>query len=235
MLEPVHATRRTILHVRMSGLLGALDGGGPDGACGAPRNGRGRRRGAAARALEAMLAPFSPVAAFAGDHAALVELRRCAAFSGAQRAGLRIRRAVAGPDAERCAIGIGPNRLIACMASRLAGGGGIVELDGRSFRERFRSAPVERLPGVRTEPAVRLRRLGVYTIGQLAAADPGRLVAALGVEGERLQRRARGVDDAPILGVAPPKAFGGVGQPRRTGARLAARPSPAFARLLRAG
>jgi DNA polymerase-4 len=185
--------------------------------------------------VQAILAPFSPVTESVSEDAVFIELRRCPAFSGAQRAALRIRRTAAGPYAERCAVGIGPNRLIAYMASGLAGGGRIVRLTSGSFRERCRSAPVERLPGVGKESAGCLGALGVYTIGQLADVDPERLMVALGVEGERLRRLARGEDDTPVSAAVRPKALGAARWRHRARARLGARPSPGCEGLLRAG
>ncbi len=52
--------------------------------------------------------------------------------------------------------------------------------------------------GIGPRTAERLAALGLTTCGQLAAADPDRLRAAFGREGDNLLRRARGQDDRPV-------------------------------------
>jgi DNA polymerase-4 len=51
--------------------------------------------------------------------------------------------------------------------------------------------------GPRTEE--RLAELGIRTIGELAAADPGMLTERFGRHGEDMVRRAQGIDDSPIV------------------------------------
>lgn len=52
--------------------------------------------------------------------------------------------------------------------------------------------------GIGPRTAERLAALGITTCGQLAAADPDRLRAAMGRDADSLIRRARGEDDRPV-------------------------------------
>ena len=58
--------------------------------------------------------------------------------------------------------------------------------------------PVTDLLYVGRSAAQSLARMGIRTIGQLAAADPASLTGALGKLGGELSRYARGEDDAPV-------------------------------------
>ena len=59
--------------------------------------------------------------------------------------------------------------------------------------------PVRRLWGVGPKMEEALARLGVVTIGDLAALDPARLERRLGTHGHDLQRLARGEDDRDVV------------------------------------
>jgi DNA polymerase-4 len=59
--------------------------------------------------------------------------------------------------------------------------------------------PVRRLWGVGPKMEETLAKLGVATIGELAALDPGRLERRLGTHGHDLRRLARGEDDRPVV------------------------------------
>src|SRR4030042_2073272 len=59
--------------------------------------------------------------------------------------------------------------------------------------------PVRRLWGVGPKMEEALAKLGVVTIGDLAALDPARLERQLGTHGFDLQRLARGEDERDVL------------------------------------
>ncbi|HLI60258.1 MAG TPA: DNA polymerase IV [Solirubrobacteraceae bacterium] len=98
-----------------------------------------------------------------------------------------------------CSIGIGPNKLVAKVASDAEKPRGFVVLTAAQARERFRDAPPELIPGIGPKTAERLRAAGLTTLGGLAAADPEALARRLGPRlGRTLIARARFEDDAPV-------------------------------------
>lgn len=58
--------------------------------------------------------------------------------------------------------------------------------------------PVENMLFVGASASARLRRLGICTIGDLAAADEAMLIGVLGKLGATLRQYAAGLDDAPV-------------------------------------
>jgi DNA polymerase-4 len=98
-----------------------------------------------------------------------------------------------------CSIGMGPSKLVAKVASDAEKPRGFVVLTSEQARARFAGAPCGLVPGIGPKTAERLRRDGLSTLGQLAAAPTAELAARFGPRlGAELQRRARFQDDAPV-------------------------------------
>jgi DNA polymerase IV len=98
-----------------------------------------------------------------------------------------------------CSVGIGPNRLVAKVASDAEKPAGFVVLTREQACERFADAAPRLLPGIGAKTAERLEALGIATIAQLAAT-PGETLAERfgGRLGPYLCRRARFEDDSPV-------------------------------------
>ena len=91
-----------------------------------------------------------------------------------------------------CSVGIGPNRLVAKVASDAEKPRGFVCLTREQACARFGSHPPGLVPGIGPKTAARLERMGIATLAALAAAAPEALVAQFGENhGPDLQRRAR--------------------------------------------
>jgi DNA polymerase-4 len=98
-----------------------------------------------------------------------------------------------------CSIGIGPNKLVAKVASDAEKPRGFVVLTRDEARARFAQAPCGLVPGIGPKTAQRLRACGIETLGQLAGAPRARLAASFGPRfAAELARRARFEDDSPL-------------------------------------
>jgi DNA polymerase IV len=98
-----------------------------------------------------------------------------------------------------CSIGIGPNKLVAKVASDAEKPRGFVVLTREQACERFAGARCGLIPGIGPKTAERLQRAGLGTLGRLAAAPAEQLTARFGVRlGAALQSRARFEDDSPV-------------------------------------
>jgi DNA polymerase-4 len=98
-----------------------------------------------------------------------------------------------------CSIGIGPNKLVAKVASDAEKPRGFVALSSEQARERFAGSPCGLVPGIGPKTAERLRALGVDTLAGLAAAPYERLASRFGPRmAAELQQRARFEDSAPV-------------------------------------
>jgi DNA polymerase-4 len=91
-----------------------------------------------------------------------------------------------------CSVGIGPNRLVAKVASDAEKPRGFVCLTREQACARFGPRSPGIVPGIGPKTVARLERMGIVTLAALAAAPPETLVAAFGSNhGPDLQRRAR--------------------------------------------
>ena len=91
-----------------------------------------------------------------------------------------------------CSVGIGPNRLVAKVASDAEKPRGFVALSREQACARFAAARPGLVPGIGPKTAARLEGMGIATLAQLGAAPLDALVAAFGQNlGRDLQRRAR--------------------------------------------
>ena len=96
-----------------------------------------------------------------------------------------------------CSIGIGPNKLVAKVASDAEKPRGFVVLSASRPASASPQSPCGLIPGIGPKTAERLARAGLDTLGQLAAAPPEQLAAPFGARlGAALQRRARFEDDS---------------------------------------
>ena len=96
-------------------------------------------------------------------------------------------------------IGVGPNKLVAKMASGVEKPRGLTALDQAGFRELFWPREIQSMWGVGPKLAERMRSLGIQTVGDLARAPDHLLKAAFGVIGPQLRECAWGEDDTPLV------------------------------------
>ncbi len=80
----------------------------------------------------------------------------------------------------RASVGIGPNRLVAKVASDAEKPNGFVVLTAEQARERFADSPVSLVPGIGPRTSERLGEIGISTLAQLRAAEEGSLTARFG-------------------------------------------------------
>jgi DNA polymerase IV len=96
-------------------------------------------------------------------------------------------------------IGVGPNKLIAKMASGVNKPRGLTVLDEPRFQDTFWPRDVQELWGVGPKLAERMRSLGITTVGGLAHAPLPLLRGNFGVTGEHLREAAWGHDGTPLV------------------------------------
>lgn len=101
-----------------------------------------------------------------------------------------------------CSVGIGPNKLVAKVASDAEKPRGFVTLTREQACERFAGAKPRLLPGIGPKTASALEQLGIHTLGELAATAPQLLVERFGPNhGSELARRARFEHDGAVTPV----------------------------------
>jgi DNA polymerase IV len=99
-----------------------------------------------------------------------------------------------------CSVGIGPNKLLAKLATDLGKPDGLTVLTEGDIPHRVWPLPASRLLGVGPKTAAQLAKLDVATIGELAAVPLATLVEHFGqVRGTYLHEAAQGIDASPLV------------------------------------
>ena len=91
-------------------------------------------------------------------------------FERPRAAARRVKATVTERTGLGCSIGIGPNKLVAKVASDADKPDGFVELTAEQARERFAQARPGLIPGIGPKTAERLQRQGIETLGALAVS-----------------------------------------------------------------
>jgi DNA polymerase-4 len=98
-----------------------------------------------------------------------------------------------------CSVGIGPNKLVAKVASDAEKPAGFVVLTREQARARFAAAPPGLIPGIGPKTAARLEAIGLRTLDELARAPEQILIERFGPNhGRELRRRARFEHDGQV-------------------------------------
>lgn len=98
-----------------------------------------------------------------------------------------------------CSVGIGPNKLVAKVASDAEKPAGFVVLTREQACARFAQAPPGLVPGIGPKTAARLAELGLTTLAAVGSAAEQTLVERFGPNlGRELSRRARFEHDGAI-------------------------------------
>lgn len=97
-----------------------------------------------------------------------------------------------------CSIGIAPNKFLAKMASDMKKPLGITVLRKRDLPTKLWPLDIEEMYGVGEKTAEKLRKIDIHKIGDLVDANHFQLKRILGINGERIQQRAKGIDTSPV-------------------------------------
>lgn len=120
---------------------------------------------------------------------------------GDDAAGLarRVQSRIAAEIGLSASVGVGPNKLLAKLASDLEKPGGLVVLTPERLAVTLPPLPVRALPGIGPKTAAVLARLGIGTVGQLQVADRGLLRLEFGRRADELVELAYGRDERTLV------------------------------------
>jgi DNA polymerase IV (DinB-like DNA polymerase) len=97
-----------------------------------------------------------------------------------------------------CSIGVGPNKLIAKVASDYQKPDGLTIVGEEEAEDFLAPLPARKLLWVGRKTEAKLKELGVNTIGDLASFDPTVLTANFGVMGLQMHLMAKGIDKSAV-------------------------------------
>lgn len=107
-----------------------------------------------------------------------------------------------------CSIGIGPNKLIAKIASDMKKPDGLTIISEEDIRGTIWPLPARKLWGVGPKTERRLNEMGILTIGDLTSVPLESLTEEFGKSyGNYLYESSRGVDESPVITYWEPKSI----------------------------
>ena len=125
-----------------------------------------------------------------------------------EQIGRRIKAAVTEATGLSCSIAISPNKLLSKIGSDLDKPDGLTILEMADIPVRIWPLPVNRINGIGPKANARLAGLGIFTIGDLAQADPGLLQDRFGLgTASWLLEVAHGRDSRPVQTQSEPKSI----------------------------
>ena len=153
------------------------------------------------RRVAALMERYSPDVEVVSIDEAFLDLTATAArFGGVLAVARELQTAVQEHLGLPCSIGIGPNKLLAKLASSMKKPNGLTEIRPEDVDGLLAELPVQELCGIGAALQARLNSDGVVTCGDLARVPVRRLVQRFGRHvGLHLARLSRGLDEAPVV------------------------------------
>lgn len=154
----------------------------------------------AASRIFAILKDYTPLVEIASIDEAYLDITRSQLLF---KSPLHIARSIKDRIREKekltCSIGIGPNKLLAKLGSRLKKPDGLVMIEKERVEEILKDLPVSDLFGIGPKLTEGLNSMGIFTCGQLGRCPVSLLNRRFGVIGKRLQEMGLGLDDSPVV------------------------------------
>jgi DNA polymerase IV len=155
---------------------------------------------AVSRQIFAVFHEFTPVVqGLSLDEAFLDVTASVGALGSAEQIARDIKRLIKARTGLAASVGAAPNKLVAKIASDLRKPDGLVIVTQDDIRPLLDPLPVRKLFGLGPKTVPKVEALGIHTLGELSRASPSRLRPVFGRYTERVQQRAAGIDDRPVL------------------------------------
>jgi DNA polymerase IV (DinB-like DNA polymerase) len=132
------------------------------------------------------------------DEAFLDVTSKAKDYAEAEALARQIKREIYEKKKLTCSIGIGPNKLVAKIASDFQKPDGLTIVKQEEAENFLAQLPVRKLLWVGRKTEQKLKAVGINTIGDLARYDPTVLAETLGVMGTQLYLMAHGIDKSEV-------------------------------------
>ncbi len=154
-----------------------------------------------------VLHQYTPDVEEASLDEAYLDLTRCRPlYSSFSRTIQEIKRRAEKELGITVSVGVGPNKLMAKLATNKAKPGGLFEVREGEEGPFLKSLDIAKLPGIGPKTQVILRMLNINKIGDLWGLPRTTLHSLFGLNGDELYLQSRGIDSRPLATAAIPKS-----------------------------
>ncbi|MBI2051636.1 DNA polymerase IV [Candidatus Roizmanbacteria bacterium] len=119
-------------------------------------------------------------------------------YENAKEVAREIKRRIWEKEKLTCSIGIGPNKLVAKIASGQQKPNGFTVVLPDEVQNFLDPKSADTLPGIGPKTYASLQKLGVKTVADLRRFSKDKLVSLFGKHGEWMWEAARGIDESPV-------------------------------------
>lgn len=171
--------------------------------------------GAVSEEIMAIIREFAPLVEEASIDEAYIDLSFAGSFKKAEGLCKKIKKAVKEREKLTCSIGLGPNKLIAKIASDMQKPDGLTiigaddeKISARLVEEFLAPLSIRKIPGIGPKAEITLNKLGVKTISDLKKIPLFKMRELMGKWGEDIYLKARGESDSPVSNEYEAKSIG---------------------------
>lgn len=129
---------------------------------------------------------------------AFLDLSSVGSFKKVKETCRKLKQEIKNKEKLSCSIGIGPNKLIAKIASDFKKPDGLTVIPEDKITEFLDPMSIRKIPGIGPKTEIILNNLSIKTINDLRQLSKEKLEKLLGKWGVSLYRKARGEDDSPV-------------------------------------
>jgi len=155
-----------------------------------------------------ILSRYTPDMEEASLDEAYLDLTRCRPlYPSFSRAVRSIKQTVEKELGLTVSVGVGPNKLLAKLATNKAKPGGLFEVNPGAEESFLKELGIETMPGIGPKTQAILRMLNIHKIGDLWGLPRATLRSIFGLNGEALYFQSRGIDGRPLARASIPKSI----------------------------
>jgi DNA polymerase IV (DinB-like DNA polymerase) len=167
-----------------------------------------RKYGEVSGRIMAILHHYAPVVEEASIDEAYFDLSFTGSYDRAAVLARQIKAAILAQERLTASIGIGPNKMVAKIASDFQKPDGLTLVTEDSAEAFLAPLAVRKIPGIGPKTEQSLARLGIKTVNDLKRFSPEELHEKFGKWGPSLYERIRGRHDSPLVTSWEPKSVG---------------------------
>ena len=167
-----------------------------------------RKYGEVSGRIMAVLHRYAPVVEEASIDEAYFDLSFTGAYDRAADLARRIKAAILAQERLTASIGIGPNKMVAKIASDFQKPDGLTVVTAAEAEDFLAPLAVRKIPGIGPKTEQSLARRGIKTVKDLKRFTPEELRERFGKWGPELYERIRGRHDSPLVTEWEPKSVG---------------------------
>jgi DNA polymerase IV (archaeal DinB-like DNA polymerase) len=156
----------------------------------------------------AILAPAGDAFEEASIDEAYLDLSSLGGFGAAAERARAVKREIVEREGLTCSIGLGPNKLVAKIASDFKKPDGLTIVRPEEVQTFLDPMGIRVIPGIGPKTEAELAERGIRTVGDLRGLELAQLADWFGRWGEDLHAKARGLSDSPVSNEWEPKSVG---------------------------